>query len=480
MTEARKKAPVRTQARRKKTGQADNDIVKRYDLKVYYIPVDDLKKYPSNPNIGGAEEAIEESLSELGQYMPLRVQKSTMYILGGNHTYDELVKLGATEVACFLFDISDTEAKKMVIGDNHIGRLAHINRTILADLMVSLPDPRGTGFTDEDMAIMNRIAEDGIAAMEEMGGEDGLLSRLHRETLGDIDTPDSEDNADYGTVDDEIADAIAPTNDLAKMSEDLPGMYDLKEEMQFDSKHPLGYPPLRADMMVDELPQPLDSWAGSATRDDPRGDQVWWLYNYGIDSTSGMADLSKIVLSFYCWDDYFENWFWFPAKHTAKALNSGIKYAITPNFSMWIEDPPVVRFYNLYRSRWVGRYFQEAGIRVIPDLQWGLGHPEAIDLIDKHTSYGLPRPLKYAAMQLQNSSERFDDASFVKTALKEIRHAVKKCEVENLIVYSGRPGRDLVQGNDLGTNVIWLPNRNMKLSASKKRKESQKEDSGTI
>lgn len=44
--------------------------------------------------------------------------------------------------------------------------------------------------------------------------------------------------------------------------------------------------------------------------------------------------------------------------------------ALTPDFSLYLDMPIAVQIYNTYKSRWVGRYWQEAGINVIPTLSW--------------------------------------------------------------------------------------------------------------
>lgn len=75
-------------------------------------------------------------------------------------------------------------------------------------------------------------------------------------------------------------------------------------------------------MTFDDLPDTLTAWAGSATKDDDDPDR-WWLYNWGIDSTSGMKqDKSQVIVSFYAFDDYFDNWWYFPERYMAKIVNS--------------------------------------------------------------------------------------------------------------------------------------------------------------
>ena len=54
--------------------------------KIEWVPVGDLKRYPDNPRIGN-KAAITESIKAQGFVKVLLVQKSTMYVLDGNHTH---------------------------------------------------------------------------------------------------------------------------------------------------------------------------------------------------------------------------------------------------------------------------------------------------------------------------------------------------------------------------------------------------------
>ena len=43
---------------------------------------------------------------------------------------------------------------------------------------------------------------------------------------------------------------------------------------------------------------------------------------------------------------------------------------LSPDFSLWSEMPFAVRLWNVYRSRWLGAYWQSRGLRVIPTVEW--------------------------------------------------------------------------------------------------------------
>lgn len=42
----------------------------------------------------------------------------------------------------------------------------------------------------------------------------------------------------------------------------------------------------------------------------------------------------------------------------------------SPDFSLYIDMPMAMKIWNIYRSRLIGQYYQEQGIKVIPTLSW--------------------------------------------------------------------------------------------------------------
>jgi len=49
---------------------------------------------------------------------------------------------------------------------------------------------------------------------------------------------------------------------------------------------------------------------------------------------------------------------------------SGYFATMTPDFSLYATWPTAVQIWNTYRSRWMGRFWQERGCRVIPTMNW--------------------------------------------------------------------------------------------------------------
>lgn len=67
------------------------------------IAINRVKHYPLNPRRGDVN-AIADSLQHHGQYRPIVVQKSTNFVLAGNHTLKAARKLGWTRIAA-TFDV---------------------------------------------------------------------------------------------------------------------------------------------------------------------------------------------------------------------------------------------------------------------------------------------------------------------------------------------------------------------------------------
>ena len=42
----------------------------------------------------------------------------------------------------------------------------------------------------------------------------------------------------------------------------------------------------------------------------------------------------------------------------------------SPDFSLWAHTPQAEQIWNIYRARWCARYWQEAGLLIIPTVNW--------------------------------------------------------------------------------------------------------------
>ncbi len=103
------------------------------------VPIEDVRQHPDNPNNGDAE-LIAEMIEVHGFYAPVAVQRSTGYILAGNHRYEALLSLDATSIPVVYLDVDDEGATRILLGDNKSSRVARLDPAAEYRLLLALAE----------------------------------------------------------------------------------------------------------------------------------------------------------------------------------------------------------------------------------------------------------------------------------------------------------------------------------------------------
>lgn len=413
------------------------------------VAIGSLKPYDKNPRRGNVK-AIADSLTLNKQYRPIVVQKKTKKILAGNHTWQAAKALGWTKIAVVFIDVNDEEAKRIVLADNRTTDLAGYDDKILADLLKSLGSHEGTGYSESDMQAILGATEEAMSAVGDMGYDDltfeEVLTASDNASTGrspsmlfpaDID---GDEEVSLKTGDDfEDADEHFRTSAL-----------QLTDDIYFEfGKNKYDIPHYRSDMFVESLPKMLQTWGGrEASTDDGVSTYLW---NYGLASSTGVP-FDRAILAFFTHDFKWEGWWDKPAIYTTKVLNLGVRMAISPDFSIWWDDPKILQLYSIYRSQWFGRYFQEAGIRTIPRVGMH-NNQEMLDI----SLMGIPKGVPVVGMQLQTVDPKNPDE--MKAAVEGIQYIHDKIEPGQFLVYGGGTAEKIVEMyNGRGINIRFLEN----------------------
>jgi ParB-like nuclease domain len=124
------------------------------------VPLDKLSVYPGNPRRGNVP-LLTESLAEYSQTKPVVVQRSTGYILAGNHTYQAARQLGWTHIDVAWADWDDAKARKYLLMDNRTTDIGTYDEELLAEILAELQEDFAfTGYEPDDI--------DDILAREDM------------------------------------------------------------------------------------------------------------------------------------------------------------------------------------------------------------------------------------------------------------------------------------------------------------------------
>jgi len=114
------------------------------------LPIDSIEPFYLNAREGDIG-AICESLSTLGQYRPIIVNRRTRQILVGNHTWMAAKALGWTKIAVSWVDVDEETGTRIVLIDNRTTDLATYDEALLKSVLISVPDLIGTAWDYEEM-----------------------------------------------------------------------------------------------------------------------------------------------------------------------------------------------------------------------------------------------------------------------------------------------------------------------------------------
>ena len=114
------------------------------------VSVNEIQTHPLNPREGDIG-AIIESLSTMGQYRPIVVNRPTKHCVSGNHTLQAAVQLGWEKIAVHWIDVDDIEEIKILIVDNRTSDLVTYDSGDLNKLLTST-STKGTGFSRDEVA----------------------------------------------------------------------------------------------------------------------------------------------------------------------------------------------------------------------------------------------------------------------------------------------------------------------------------------
>lgn len=413
------------------------------DLKVERINIDVPVLYKKNPRVGNVE-AIRESLRENGQFQPLILDRRSDEILSGNHTWMAAKAEGWTDIDVVYVDVrDDAHAAKIILAANRTADLATYNTELLAEVLKGLDGPVGTGYSQDDY--------------------DRLLDAVLESNMDDIDavlrpsiTITKQEEADFDGADVGGAGAVGPSDALAAEDDEdtgvsgddghedlrdelgeLQGLLQLRDDATFPSTNYYGIPDLNPNGLLKSITDitPIDTWAGEeATPDDGK---TWWIWNYGVAPKKGLP-MDRAILCFYTYDTYFEGWWNEPAFYTAKVLNAGVKYVVVPDFSFYSDMACATWVFNTYRAQWLGRYFQEAGLTVIPRLQFAIDKKDSVSL--DFCMAGIPKntPVLASCMHNMRTDEEFD------AQVHNWRKCLEALTPQVSLVYGGNPAQRVI------------------------------------
>lgn len=193
----------------------------------------------------------------------------------------------------------------------------------------------------------------------------------------------------------------------------------------YSSSNPLGIP----DLLLQEVKLPTRT----ALKREKSGPGAFVL-----DRT--MVPAPGSTIGFFT-DDYRIEPLWSTPKMSLKRLTENQPAAlIEPDFSQFSDHPQVLAAWNLNRSRWLARWWQEQGLIVIPSLNWT---SQTLEFI----GYGIPQGSIVAC----EARPRFKDPDLLLAGLRE---AIRQIQPETVLLYGAGP--ELLERVPEGPEYRWI------------------------
>jgi ParB-like chromosome segregation protein Spo0J len=156
------------------------EAVKVLNESIEDVALSDLQPHPRNPRRGNVE-AIKELIAANGWYGAVIAQRSTGYILAGNHRYLAAREVGAESLPTIYLDVDDATALRILLSDNRANDLASYDNDALSNILEEIRAAEGsldgTGYTDEALEAL--IKETALGAPQEFKEVDESLETEH-------------------------------------------------------------------------------------------------------------------------------------------------------------------------------------------------------------------------------------------------------------------------------------------------------------
>lgn len=120
--------------------------------------VESLLKHPRNPKKGNVA-AIGDSIEKNDFYGAAVIQKSTGFIIAGNHRYEAAIEKGLKEIPVIVVDVDDATAERILLGDNRIAEMGGYDDSVLQKLLEDRTKNGGLHGTGYDDTYLKKLQE---------------------------------------------------------------------------------------------------------------------------------------------------------------------------------------------------------------------------------------------------------------------------------------------------------------------------------
>lgn len=351
-----------------------NDSTRKFEI----VPIDSLSPWDRNPRKNdSAVPEVEKSIRKFGFTRPLIVaEKGAPYpkrtICAGHTAWLAAKKVGLKEVPIIIVSMTEQQFAEYNAADNRTHEIAEWDQDALAMIAHEFKwnETEIPGYSAEDIAKILKTFE---------------IKQEYEE-------PEDEEE-----------------------EEETESIYALRDDMDFHSSEPFDFPDLVPDKIA-EVPKKVIAWTSDLV-EVPDDTFLLYLWATGSMRVLKSLDRRKLIIAFYVGDERLERFWADPAGTTQQLLDIHPYALIGMNYSAYYGMPQALRLYNIYRSRWLARYWQEAGLFVIPDIS---GAPDDLGFCFGGLPKGLNGISIQAHVKYKNKEQEFAKREMIMQAIRRL------------------------------------------------------------
>jgi hypothetical protein len=393
-------------------------------LNFEYREVDALIPYARNPRQHSAAQVdkLAEKMKEIGFLIPVLIDGENEIIAGHGRVL-AAKRAGIVEIPTVqAIHLSEKQKRAFVIFDNRITEEGSWDTKLLNEEMMAISEMEST-LIEEQTSLENLAAETGFEEKEVLGVAPMMALGEEEEAM----TPEQEEQSRQ-----QIADEF----DIPEA--EIGGAYQIDENAILPSNNRWGIPVLREDMLGTDVPQFI--WDEKPPIETPVNKTLFtWHGIKGRHFSTGMGEGG--IICFYDDDYKFELVWNDPVQGVQKLRLNRWGSVVMPDFSIDFNEPLVSQMWQMYKSFWCARLWQEAGINVIPNLTFT--REETYEFC--FTS--IPKNPPVCSTQVrtmfgkQGEEADYDRGLYV----KGLTEAIKRIQPQNLILYGGEKHREKLE-----------------------------------
>lgn len=352
-------------------------LTDKLDPQLVELPLSELMEYPDNPNKGNVN-LIMSSIRSNGFYPTITIQRSTKRVIKGNHTRKALIKLNETGrykdafsvVKVVSVDCDEETALSILLADNQAARNSYFDNQLLYDNLVKVKEKSALGLEG------TLIGEDIF---------DELAFRLGYAKKDAVEEAENSKKDEQGKREDTTK----------VLSSDVPNTI-------WPSDNKFDIPLLSLDYCAQAIEMPVLTWGSQRGRKGKQHVGTW---------------------SFFTTDEILDP-LW---KRPNDVVNSSAKVAAEINYTSDDDTPLAYGIYQIYKKRWIARYWQSMGIKIIVDLNVGIKYRK-LNLL------GVPKG--WSAFCVRGYQEHVDSGEMLKEYEMAQAHAGRNDIL--FVVFGGR------------------------------------------